>query len=324
MKLVKASFEIVDQQPGIQGIMEQIEFAGRTCYKSEPVYEYLVGDKVFTQEEFNVVKGQIGEEVFVKRSKTAEAFVQRMMDSGHGAMLEHGTVYLSICYDETIRSSTPSKNKLSFYGENKYSKRKYITETNTFYITTNLRVLFENGLLDDLQYLCEPTEYHDRRVTTKFICDRGVSHEFVRHRVFSFAQESTRYCNYSKDKFDNALTFIIPNWLDISEGRFSVDYDTLQDEYDYSVENNKEYNIFLISLAEVNKNYLNLIDLGWKPQQARAVLPNSVKTELIMTGFTKDWKGFFQLRTPNSAHPQARELAIPLEKEFNESNLWTF
>ena len=324
MKLVKASFEIVDQQPGLQGIMEQIEFAGRTCYKSEPVYEYLVGDKVFTQEEFNVVKGQIGEEVFVKRSKTAEAFVQRMMDSGHGAMLEHGTVYLSICYDETIRSSTPSKNKLSFYGENKYSKRKYITETNTFYITTNLIVLFENGLLDDLQYLCEPTEYHDRRVTTKFICDRGVSHEFVRHRVFSFAQESTRYCNYSKDKFDNALTFIIPNWLDISEGRFSVDYDTLQDEYDYSVENNKEYNIFLISLAEVNKNYLNLIDLGWKPQQARAVLPNSVKTELIMTGFTKDWKGFFQLRTPNSAHPQARELAIPLEKEFNESNLWTF
>ena len=183
MKLVKASFEIVDQQPGLQGIMEQIEFAGRTCYKSEPVYEYLVGDKVFTQEEFNVVKGQIGEEVFVKRSKTAEAFVQRMMDSGHGAMLEHGTVYLSICYDETIRSSTPSKNKLSFYGENKYSKRKYITETNTFYITTNLRVLFENGLLDDLQYLCEPTEYHDRRVTTKFICDRGVSHELVRHKT---------------------------------------------------------------------------------------------------------------------------------------------
>ena len=318
MKLVKASFEIVDQQPGLQGIMEQIEFAGRTCYKSEPIYEYLVGNKVFTQEEFDVVKGQIGEEVFVKRSKTAEAFVQRMMDSGHGAMLEHGTVYLS------IRSSTPSKNKLSFYGENKYSKRKYITKTNTFYITTNLRVLFENGLLDDLQYLCEPTEYHDRRVTTKFICDRGVSHEFVRHRVFSFAQESTRYCNYSKDKFDNALTFIIPNWLDISEGRFSVDYDALQDEYDYSIESNKEYNLFLISLAEVSKNYLNLIDLGWKPQQARAVLPNSVKTELIMTGFTKDWKGFFRLRTPNSAHPQARELAIPLEKEFNESNLWTF
>ena len=311
MKLVKASFEIVDQQPGLQGIMEQIEFAGRTCYKSEPIYEYLVGNKVFTQEEFDVVQGQIGEEIFVKRSKTAEAFVERMMASGHGAMLEHGTVYLQIPERHPVR-----------YLNNKYSKYNFVD--NGCLVTTNLRVLFENKCMSDLQYLCEPTENHHRRVTTKFICDRGVSHEFVRHRVFSFAQESTRYCNYSKDKFDNALTFIIPNWLNISEGRFSVDYDALQDEYDYSIESNKEYNLFLISLAEVSKTYLKLIDLGWKPQQARAVLSNSLKTELIMTGFTQDWEGFFQLRTPNSAHPQARELAIPLEKEFNESNLWTF
>ena len=100
------------------------------------------------------------------------------------------------------------------YRENKYSKVNY-DNWGTRYITTNYRVLVENDWLDDLQFLCEPTEHHEKENTTvRFICDRGVSHEFVRHRIFSFAQESTRYCNYSKNKFGNEITIIAPNWLD--------------------------------------------------------------------------------------------------------------
>ena len=139
--------------------------------------------------------------------------------------------------------------------------------------------------------------------------------EFVRHRVFSFAQESTRYCNYSKDKFGNELTFIEPLWL----------------EDDYYKE------IYLSSLKHVESAYLDLLkqwDLKipdrryksgfknnpWTPQQARAILPNSLKTELVMTGFDSDWKHFLDLRCDTTAHPQARELAIPLREKLIKLN----
>lgn len=113
-------------------------------------------------------------------------------------------------------------------------------------------------------------------------------------RVFSFAQESTRYCNYSKDKFGNELTFIQPLWLE--------DIDSSLD--------------FKDCLQHSELAYFNLLDRGWKPQQARAVLPNALKTELVMTGFVSDWIHFFKLRNSDSAHPQARELAKPLYEEF--------
>lgn len=113
-------------------------------------------------------------------------------------------------------------------------------------------------------------------------------------RVFSFAQESTRYCNYSRDKFGNEITFIQPLWLE--------DIDSNLD--------------FKDCLQHSELAYFNLLDRGWKPQQARAVLPNSLKTELIMTGTVKQWEGFFKLRDANDAHPQARELAAPLHEEF--------
>ena len=167
------------------------------------------------------------------------------------------------------------------------------------YVTTNYRHIIENNWIDDLKYICEPTEYHEKRVCVRFLCDRGVSHEFVRHRVFSFAQESTRYCNYSKDKFGNELTFIQPCW---SLAPMSPE------DYNGSC--------FLEFLHESEDLYLSLIKEGWKPQEARAILPNALKTELVMTGFTSDWKHFFELRDASSAHPQARELAQPLHEEF--------
>lgn len=130
-------------------------------------------------------------------------------------------------------------------------------------------------------------------------------------RVFSFAQESTRYCNYSKDKFGKECTFIIPCWLGLPEGSVSSpEIPTFRGRHGDAV------GIFLNNLYWAEANYFDLLEQGWIAQQARAVLPNSLKTELIMTGTIAQWEGFFKLRDANDAHPQARELAAPLHEEF--------
>lgn len=144
MRLIKPSFEIIEQQPGILGLYKQIELAGRTCYKSE--------DKITPD--------------------SAAAFVDRMIKSGHGAMLEHGTVYLRI----PIYAAT--SYKIDEYKDNPYSKTQInLNGESCYYITTNMRVLVEHDWLNDLKYICEPTEYHEKRITVRFICDRGVSHK---------------------------------------------------------------------------------------------------------------------------------------------------
>lgn len=276
MKLIKPYFEIWEQQPGIQGVFQQIERAGRVCYKSE--------DKI--------------------TDTSAKDFVKRMIKSGHGAVLEHGTIYLVI----------PAGNHtVDKYKTNKYSVVVDDIKSERYLVTTNYRVLVENDWFDDLIYICEPTEYHERRYTVKFVCDRGVSHEFVRHRVFSFAQESTRYCNYSKDKFGNEIVFISPCWINEQQLNISLE------DRDIIGNNELEF-IFKKSLLDNEMHYMCLLQNGWKPQEARAVLPNALKTELVMTGFASDWKHFFELRDSGSAHPQARELAQPLHLKFRELN----
>lgn len=197
---------------------------------------------------------------------------------------------------------------------------KVKTDDKYAYVTMNYRHIVENNWLDDLKYQCEPTEFHEKRCTVRFVCDRGVSHEFVRHRVFSFTQESTRYCNYSKDKFGNELTFIIPCWITDIEERFNKEYNYVAyAEYHHAKDDaNKQWYDLCLNSEFV---YNDLVKEGWKPQQARSILPNSLKTELIMTGFVSDWKHFFNLRTAVGAHPQAQELAIPLEEEFKKLKL---
>ena len=291
MKLIKPYFEIWEQSAGLEGAYKQIEKVGRVCYKSE--------DKI--------------------TEDSAKPFVDRMIKSGHGAMLEHGTVYLKITYKDTDFTTL-----CMFYGKNKYSVLNHSEDNKIYYITTNYRVLVENNHLSDLKYLCEPSEFHERRVTVHFICDRGVSHEFVRHRVMSFAQESTRYCNYSKkDKFGNELTFIIPCWLDIPTGQYVYWDDDWCDIDKMKIQlpegEHKDIDAFLWTLNNAETHYTLLINSGWKPQEARAILPNSLKTELVVTGFTSDWNHFFDLRargTTGAPHPQAKELAEPLMKEF--------
>lgn len=280
MRLIKPSFEILEQQPGYRGLMQHIERCGRTCYKSE--------DKI--------------------TEDSAEKFVKMLVNRGHTAMVEHGTIYLTL--------NMTNRQAYFKYCANKYSEAisEGEAEKGTWvgYVTTNYRVLLQNDWLGDLQYLTEPTK-HIRRITVKFVCDRGVSHEFVRHRVFSFAQESTRYCNYNKDKFGNECTFIIPSWLDYEEQQF-----TDKNDSSCSIRTDlSEHEYFIDLLLEAERTYNFLVQYcGWKPQQARAVLPNSLKTELIMTGTIEQWEGFFKLRDANDAHPQARELAAPLHEEF--------
>lgn len=178
MRIIKPSFEIWDQEEGLEGVYKQIEKVGRVCYKSE--------DKI--------------------TEDSAKPFVERMVKSGHGAMLEHGTIYLNVpeqTYTETLEDefgkfNNPNNGLVDRYRKNKYSKvnsvaadeelRKKYPKVRPFklthhYITTNLRVIVENGWEEDLEWQCEPTEHHEKRITAKFICDRGVSHEFVRHKL---------------------------------------------------------------------------------------------------------------------------------------------
>lgn len=134
-------------------------------------------------------------------------------------------------------------------------------------------------------------------VTVKFVCDRGVSHEIVRHRLAAYCQESTRYCNYGKEQFGKEITVIKPFFLS---------------------RDSEEYTLWTDSCLAAEKAYFALLDKGRSPQEARAVLPNSLKTEVVMTANLREWRHFFQLRTASDAHPQMRELTRPLLRTMQE------
>lgn len=145
--------------------------------------------------------------------------------------------------------------------------------------------------------------------TVTFICDRGVSHEIVRHRIASFSQESTRYCNYAKGRHGSELTFILPNWFQtVKEGHYSVPFSVAPNSKD----NSYPEQVWLDSMAKAEVNYKTLIENGYTPQQARSVLPNSLKTEIVVTANLREWRTIFKQRTAIDAHPQMRELMCPL------------
>ena len=301
MKLIESKVEVIEQQPGLDGVYKQIELAGRTCYKSE--------DKI--------------------TEDSAKAFVDRMIGSKHGAMLEHGTVYLT-AYDNYAED-------LLKYQTNKYSKCKSYTEyledgkSIKVCVTTNLRVLVENNWLDDLKYIGVPTELHEKRITARFTCDRGVSHEIVRHRVMSFAMESTRYCNYEKDKFGNELTYVSPSWLDINKLLPLVDLANKDNKEVYRMGHDEYLSnedramcSFIYDLSNCEHGYMFQTKCGWQAQQARQLLPNALKTEIVVTGFESDWEHFFSLRSPKygaqGVHPDMAKLADELYEKLNSVN----
>lgn len=213
---------------------------------------------------------------------SAKKFVNMLIKNGHHSVLEHGTVCIR-------RDDLPYLTPYDLPYK----------EEETDYIATNYRRIIETEGYEMLMMkLFTPTL--PLRITVKFITNRAIANEFVRHRAFSVIQESTRYCNYSAGKFDSSITLIKPHWFySNSLGKMS------NDERDWAD-----------LMQSIEDTYIELIREGAKPEDARGILPLDLKTELIMTGFVSDWRRFFKLRCVNNAHPQAKELADALKEEF--------
>lgn len=295
MRTERPSFEIWQQEPGVDGMYRQIERAGRVCYKSEDH----------------------------KTEDSARPFVGRMVKNLHYAMLEHGTVYLS--YGEEAGGKANAQR----YEANKFSKVN--THEGKYCITTNLRVLAENGWMADLEHFCEPTPFHEPRITVHFTTQIAITREFNRHRADSIAEQSTRYCNYSRAKFGNEITVNLPTWVaqetnfTDSNGHIAPDGEQFMalakkvaDGSATTVEN------WLFANLAAERAYMNLVGSGRKPQEARVVLPLDTNTELVHTAFVSDWKHFFDLRalgTTGAPHPDAKAIALPLHEEFKAKGL---
>lgn len=282
MKIQKPQYEIWMQNPGELGIYQQIERAGRVCYKSEN----------------NTTED------------SAKPFVGRMIEHEHYAMLEHGTVYLTCNHGE-----------LPLYASNKFSHVNTIDGKD--YITTNLRVMAENKTLEDLKYRVDFEKgKHELRITVHFTTQIAITREYNRHRANSMAEQSTRYCNYTKNKFGSEISINLPTWV-------KGDLETNDEKFVELCEDvaNKETNdwtpidAWLFANQAAEFAYMKLIAMGCKPQEARVILPLDTNTELVHTAFVSDWKHFFDLRalgTTGAPHPDAKILAEPLYEEFKE------
>lgn len=325
MILIKPSFEIIDKS-AYPSILEFIEHIGRVCYKSE--------DKI--------------------GPGTAEKFVKPRIKDGHESILEHGTFCFELSHSEiendgvldyiehslqcihdiqensigfqfltrkdwsmllsfnirTLRDATKmSPGNPLIYGLTTELSKEYPSlfrdlvilrpSCNAFQLRRILpSEMFKTFTTDELR-----KHYYE---TVRFICDRGVSHELVRHRLCAFSQESTRYCNYA-----GGVTFIIPPWVDIEPGEYNEE---IMGAYNDPFTANE---VWSFAMLEVEDDYIRLTKSeGWSPQQARSVLPNSLKTEIVVTANLAEWHHIFGLRTAKAAHPQMRELMIPLCSEF--------
>lgn len=276
-------------------IWSHIARCARTCYQSEPRSN-----------------GETDEE-FVKRVILRNHSFEEIADSRelqlklHLSVLEHGTVYLD------IPNNIQTISALSVFKNNKYSKTWQYgnLRESGIAVTTNMRVIVENGLTDCFQYMCPPIQYHAIRTTFNIITDIGVARELARHRTHSISEESTRFCNYSKKKFDNELTFIIPNWVETRCPNEEHDGPTHADIY------------WSQACKEAESNYLRLLENGWTPQQARQVLPLSTKVQTIHTAFNDDWEEFIKLRADacsGSVHPNMKVIANMIRKDLYGTN----
>ena len=282
MKIQKPQYEIWMQNPGELGIYQQIERAGRVCYKSEN----------------NTTED------------SAKPFVGRMIEHEHYAMLEHGTVYLTCNHGE-----------LPLYASNKFSHVNTIDGKD--YITTNLRVMAENKTLEDLKYRVDFEKgKHELRITVHFTTQIAITREYNRHRANSMAEQSTRYCNYTKNKFGSEISINLPTWvkgdLEINDEKF---VELCEDVANQETNDWTPIDAWLFANQAAEFAYMKLIAMGCKPQEARVILPLDTNTELVHTAFVSDWKHFFDLRalgTTGAPHPDAKILAEPLYEEFKE------
>jgi thymidylate synthase (FAD) len=294
MKIIQPSFQILEQGPGFDGVCKQIELAGRTCYKSE--------DKI--------------------TDTSAKAFVERMSKSNHGAMLEHGTLYFK------VPTKGRYKTEVDFYRCNAHSRVQTDPLGAYWYITTNYRVWDSVPYYQEIDhYMCDKEQYHAERVTVLFHTQIAITREFNRHRVNSMAESSTRYCNYSKDKFGNEIVINKPDWItpeSLEEHRMTLQrmcsmIAKREDEISFA-----DIDYWLFANMACEYSYMKLIGMGWQPQQARTVLPLDTNSDLVHTAFVDEWKHFFALRAQGvtgAPHPDASALAIPLYNEFVKRHL---
>ena len=286
MKLIKQSFKFVNQKGfTLKDIYKHIEYCARISYKSQ--------DKI--------------------TDTSYEKFVNMLESRGHDRPLEFGTVHLKMPEHEfrsliDILTSSRTYNDLWMH----YKIVETWEEGYTVYVTTNYRYykLMWNQMNTLSEYFDKTdSKHYPKRYTVHMILDRGVMDEFRTHVGLSHLAESTRYCNYSKDKFGNELTFIKPCWLDDEKLKLYGPYHTV-------IRDKSPESIFIANLNNVERDYLDLIKLGWTPQQARSVLPLGIKSELISCGFEDAWENFFRRRDAPDAHPMAQEIANPMHKEF--------
>lgn len=286
MKLINQNVEEWHCGYTLPEIWSHIAKCARTCYQSEP------RNNGETDEEFVkrvILRNYSFEEIGESRELQLKL---------HLSCLEHGTVYLDIPYKgDTL-------TVINFFENNIYSKHNCAANAHC-HITTNMRVVIENNLMDVLHYITKPNVFHYLRTTFNITTDIGVARELARHRTHSISEESTRYCNYSKDKFNNELTFIKPCWLNDEKLKLYGDYHTV-------IRDKSPESIFIANLNNVERDYLDLIKLGWTPQQARQILPLSTKVQTIHTAFESDWAEFISLRAnacSGSVHPNMEVIA---------------
>lgn len=302
MKIIHPSVEYWSQANTLDGIWEHAARCARVCYQS-----------AHTKEDESAKD-------FLLRTIAKNGF--KKDKSSHMSVLEHATVYL------VVNIQNPFYPHMCYkYKDIHYSKTCNLIINDTIEgicITTNLRVIIENDCLDDLKFIANDISNHVKRYTFSFITNLGVSRELNRHRCHSISEESTRYCNYSKDKFGNGLTFIIPEWLDLEECNIDDTYKEfihLPNQYRFDgtlanlVDGDKNLTVegeWLAANVRAQIHYLNLLKKGWKPQQAREVLPLSLKTQVVHTAFEDDWKDFIALRSDGisgAPHPNIKVLA---------------
>ena len=279
MKLIKQSFEILEQKDfSLIGIKKFIERCGRVCYKSE--------DRI-TDDSY-------------------EKFVNMLVKRDHARPLEFGTVHLKISSGMLFEKFLQDLVDYKLYNP-AWIKYKELPEYT--YITTNYRHYLQ--IIKKCPYIAEYfTEqdncYYPSRYTVHMVLSRGVMDEFRTHVGLSHLAESTRYCAYNKNKFNNEVTFVIPNWVNTNCPNKEQEGPSVA-----SME-------WSTAMLDAEASYINLIKMGCTAQQAREVLPLSVKSELISCGFEDAWDNFFYRRCAKDAHPMAREIAIPLQKRFKE------
>lgn len=307
MKFIQPSVQVLQQENTLVGAYKMSEFAARTCYAST--------DKM-------VWKGE--------DDKTS-AFVQNLVKSGHGEPVECNAIYLM--WD--LKTQDYDHDRYYKYLKNEYSRVKTYENDTKCYVTTNLRVLLDNGWYGDTIYMTAPIEgKHELRISCLFKTQIVIASEVNRYRKNSKGQRSTRYCNYSKDKYDNQINISMPVDEDITEENIndsqerlshtpnmqSIFTEFMTNDNTHGSSHPVDYWVMANSFCEFC--YIKLTtDFGWKAQRARRILPLDTHTEMVHTAYLSDWKHFLAQRsdeTTGPAHPDIKIIADSLKQQFIE------